>query len=405
MVKRVVLLSLIFWVCLLGFEAVSAQKTPSVTEVTYDEKSAIKVFDKVWQTVNEQYYDPKFNGVDWKQRRDFYKKQAKTARTEQQLYQIMSQMVGELQDGHTFLITPNRFKYQQLGVLPSLGIQLRLVEDTVFIADVLANSPAAAAGLQKGWILKSMNGINANNREQINALLTGTTYGQTVQLQLLDNNDQPQQRDLTCCTEVSVPIEQQVKVLANNVVYLRFDRFNRATAEWVNSQISQNLTASGLVLDLRYNPGGALAALTTSLRLILEGEVLIGSYRQRKGKEFPLKVAGTGDYKGKLVVLIGPRSMSCSEMLAATVQELARGVVVGRRSSGVALVNYASPQQLPDGGGLQVTTGDYVTGKGRRLEKFGVQPDVLVDLQAAKYRQGIDQDLETALQILEKNKP
>ena len=143
----------------------------AIPVISQAEPSQAKVFEQIWQTVNDNFYDPKFNGVDWKAIQQKYAPQAAQARSSEALAVVVNQMLAELNASHTHYYTPAEPEYYQLaGVfwrrgiqrqlrpfLPNgkleyvgIGIYTRETDGKTFIRAVLDGSPAAKAGLKVG---------------------------------------------------------------------------------------------------------------------------------------------------------------------------------------------------------------------------------------------------------------
>lgn len=139
----------------------------------------VKIFEKVWQTVNENFYDPNFNGVDWKAMRKKYEPSAANTKSSQELAVVINQMLSELQTSHTrFYIKDEPAYYQLLGIFQAgnpefqkqlrkffpkgkieysgIGITTKDINGKTFISTILDSSPAAKAGLKVGDQLLSV---------------------------------------------------------------------------------------------------------------------------------------------------------------------------------------------------------------------------------------------------------
>lgn len=109
---------------------------------------------------------------------------------------------------------------------------------------------------------------------------------------------------------------------------------------------------------------------------------------------------GVRPFAGKMVVLVDRPTMSAAEILSAALQESGRARVIGRPTSGSVLA--MESKRLSDGGELRISVKDFVTAKGRRLEKNGVEPDVPTAFGLAELRSGEDRDMARALGELAK---
>ena len=121
-------------------------------------KQRLEVFEEVWAAVNEKYYDPKFNGVDWKAARERYRPQAEKAASEAELYNVLSLMVGELHDAHTRVRSPRERRERKNLQATNAGVRLFEIEGAPIVASVAPDSEAARAGVAPGMIVQTVDG-------------------------------------------------------------------------------------------------------------------------------------------------------------------------------------------------------------------------------------------------------
>lgn len=168
------------------------------------------------------------------------------------------------------------------------------------------------------------------------------------------------------------------EVLDNDVVYLRFDRFDDENWRWVRREISEHRNASGIVLDLRHNRGGLVRVARRMVGLFFRRRIPMGIVVDRKERysvEYSIGSASV-QYDGPLAVLVGRDTHSSAEVFAYVMQYRERGVVIGQRTAGEVLG--ARAYRLRDGGQLYVSVTDFRRFDGSQLEGEGVQPDVVV---------------------------
>jgi carboxyl-terminal processing protease len=137
----------------------------------------LKIFDKVWKTVNEKYYDPNLNGVDWNKWREVYRPRIETAKGDSEFYSLVKQMVSELRDIHTSFRSPQEVQARKKTQVVGTGLWLGEAEGRTVIFGVAPDSEAARAGLQPGMILQAIDGrdtaeILAEKRAKINSSST-----------------------------------------------------------------------------------------------------------------------------------------------------------------------------------------------------------------------------------------
>ena len=360
--------------------------------------SNLEVFDTAWKLVEERYYDPNHRAINWEQIRETYRQQADTASSEKSLYAILGSMMSVLEDGHTRVASPEAVWRAEGHIDVGLGVRGKWVDDQFVIMEVSPYSPAAIAGVKPGWILSKWEDFPFGQFVERNAQYL-IREGETVKLDFLDAED----------NEYTVRVTgrffprtdpQIARRLEGGMLYLRFDHFSDESAEWFSNELARNHDAPGVIIDLRNNRGGQLSALRQILRNFYRKNYTLGREIHRDGGARAIRLAGMGRraYQGSVVVLTDHSSQSAAEVLAAAMQESGRGVVVGRTTAGNVLVSHRKP--LPDGGELRISTRDYVTAGGRRLEGRGVSPNVHVEPKLEDLRNQVDRDLDTALSLL-----
>lgn len=371
------------------------------------EKQA-KLLEQVWKLVSDEYYDSRFNGVDWAASRQKYRPAAERANTDAEIYRVLGQMVGELKDAHTRVSSPAEVREERSRMRWAFGFTLRLVENQYIVERVEPQSAMAHAGVSRGWVLAGVDAARAPGSGDARAIAAWYEKAaihekclqqQTVRFVFLDGKSQA--HDVSAaCTILRTTDHAEFRRLDGGALYVRFDRFGPAAGAWFGQTLAANRNATGLILDLRWNSGGLKSQLLKCLDELFTQPLSAGVDVTRKGRSRNWKVKGSGRraFRKPVVVLVDQLTMSSSEILAAVVQETGRGKVVGRKTPGKVLLSYESA--LAGGGRLQLSVRDYRTEKGRRLEGEGVKPDEEVPLRAADLRNGVDRDIERALAAL-----
>jgi carboxyl-terminal processing protease len=360
----------------------------------------LKVFDVVRKTISERYYDRKFNGIDWEKTTEKHRPQIAVANDERELYRALKQMLAELRDAHTTAFSPTeaarKDNTKKNGTSVGIGMRGTLVENRFVITHVWSGSPAAEAGVEIGQILLRWNG------EPFNPDLVGegryeTAEGQSIRLEMMDNQDQMKTLTIMPRAYSALPL-RQFKTLENGEIYLRFDSFAPGTGEWLTQLLAQNQNAATAIIDLRGNAGGLLGELKKSLKPLFDKEFGTGEFIHRDGGERELKSSGFDKaFRGQVIVLTDASSASSSEIFASAIKESGRGIIIGRKTAGQVLASIET--SLPDGGKLKFSIRDYKTLSGRRLEGQGVEPNVTVELKLWDLRAKRDTDIEKALEI------
>ena len=369
-----------------------------------------RVFEKVWATVNEKYYDASHNGADWAAAREAFQAKAAAARNDEELYKILNEMLRRLNDRHTSAIPPSVVKQEQSRSALSIGFGMQLVEGRWVIKAVDPNSSAYEAGVAPGWVLEKMAGIPMPQRTGEMAAFDETIRyrsrcdaGQPIALALRDPADKPREVAVTC-RKLSITPKHEARMLDKGVLYLRFDEFASNSHRWMENALRVHKNANAAVIDLRENRGGLLDTLHAILPLLFKSKVSFGQITTRSNRQTQRasRAGGRNAFDKPIAVLVDSTTASASEILAAVVQESGRGKIYGSTSAGVVL--FSVREDLPGGGELQISVWDYKTPRGRRLEGTGVAPDVKIEPTLADWRHAKDPVLETAIHDLQKHR-
>jgi carboxyl-terminal processing protease len=138
--------------------------------------------------------------------------------------------------------------------------------------------------------------------------------------------------------------------------------------------------ATGIVLDLRGDPGGLLSEAVAAASVFLDGGPVV-SLSGRTVPEHTLDAARGGDTATPLAVLVDGGTASAAEILAGALQDRGRGVLVGSRTFGKGSVQQVVP--LSDGSSFELTVATYRTPDGHAVDGVGIEPDVTVPASAA----------------------
>ena len=354
----------------------------------------VRVFDRVWGLVADWHYDPKLHGVDWPAAGVKYGAEAATAADDKALYASLNAMVGLLKDSHTHALPPAQATERHTQMRARTGFNMTRVDGQWIVSELVAGSPAEAAGVKPGWIVVARNGTPFGERSEARP-----KEGEVARWEFLDEQDRPVALDLAAKTLSTKP-RQEVRALPGGAVYLRFDAFDTADRRWLSDQLKTYRDAPAVVIDLRRNPGGGTISLGITIGEFFDRSVDCGTFVTRGGHRGGKNSwqIGSARYRGRVVVLVDGATGSAAEIFSAVLQEHGRATIVGRKTAGAVLASWY--HGLPDGGELQLSREDYVTPKGRRLENDGVEPDVKVTRTVADVRAGRDVDLEAALGVL-----
>jgi C-terminal peptidase prc len=391
----------------------------------------LEVFEAIWHTVDETYFDPEFGGLDWQGVYDEYEPLVAAAQDDETLYQILNQMMWELNVSHTGVGTGDGWRSAEPVVFArgEIGVDVRLLDGQAVITLVEAGSPADEAGLRPGFVIQGIDGDPVeqiiaeaeghlgppyNEQGRIDGLtrhLLGLIYGEpgtSVTLAYLDESDElgearieRARRDrMAPMAGIPLPasyLEFESRRLENGIGYIRFNTFHPDLIPDIVDAVAALHDAPGLIVDLRGNPGGNIITGQRLAGQFLEVDTSFGSFitREESGE---IVVTAEGAYSGPVVALIDALSYSCSEWFASGMQAAGRAVIVGQRSPGG--MTAMSAMTLPNGALLGYPVAQLLTTDGTVLEGHGVIPDVAVSLDRAQLLEGIDAQLEAGIDFV-----
>lgn len=319
-------------------------------------------------------------------------------------------MVSALGDKYSDYYTTSEYN-QAMGEVKGdyTGIGATIYMDTStkqkIIRKVQESSPAEEAGLKVDDVLLKINGedISQKSLNDTVSMIRGKE-GKTSKLTI-----QRKEQDKTKVMEVTVTAKKLVnqsihyKMLTGEKGYINISNFDNEGVKQFQSAMEdlkkQGMT--GLVLDVRNNGGGSLEAVTKMLdELLPEGVLLTEKYKNKEDVVY--RSTGEKQFDKPIVVLINGGSASASEVMAGALQDRKAATLVGVKSFGKGIVQ--SIFSLRFGGGIKLTTGQYLLPSGRCIHGTGLTPDVEVTYSGTSNELGGEDDnqLQKALTVLEK---
>jgi carboxyl-terminal processing protease len=191
----------------------------------------------------------------------------------------------------------------------------------------------------------------------------------------------------------------QYEMYDDGVAYIQITEFDLVTSSQFEEAYSQVKSAGmkGLIIDLRSNPGGNLSTVCEIARQILPKGLIV--YTEDKyGKREEYTCDGKNEIQVPLVVLTNGYSASASEILAGAVKDYGIGKLVGTTTFGKGIVQKVI--NLNDGTAVKLTVSSYYTPSGNNIHGIGIEPDVEVEFDADAYKDGVDNQLEKAKEVL-----
>lgn len=384
-------------------------------------KTEVKVFEQVWQTVNESFYDPKFNGVDWKAMRQKYEPQAARTKSIQEVASVINQMLSELRTSHTrFYIPDEPAYYQLLGIFQArnpefqkelkkffpkgkieysgIGAFTKDINSKTFISAILDGSPAAKAGLKVGDQLLS---VKDRPYQPIQSFVGKA--GQKVTLLIQRKPDTNSQEKIAVTPKIydaaTMFLEAQqasTQVIQRNGKKIGYVHIWSNAADPDQDKLREDLIygrlrgADALVLDLRDGWGGGDIGYL-NIFTAKEGPSITSI--PRNGRRY----TSISQWKKPVVMVINEGSRSSKEILAYAFQQHKIGPVIGSKTTGAVVAG--RPFLMSDGSFVYVAVSNVFLNETQRLEGKGVTPDINVPF-SLEYAQGADPQKERAIEVL-----
>ena len=364
----------------------------SLQPTTYNLQPDVN-FDLFWETwnkLNERYVDQK--KVDKKK-----------------MYMgAIKGMVASIEDPYTFFLTPDENKQTKDdlgGKFEGIGAQLGLKDNRIVIISPLKKSPAETAGVRAGDFINKVNDVSTNSWTLSEAVSKIRGPKNTKVKLTLERNSK----------EIEVTIVRQQIIVASvensyekNIAILKVNQFGDNTNdEWdkVVQDISEKWSkkqVTGLVLDLRDNPGGYLdSSVYLASDFLPLGKLVVKQEATLYGdKEY--RVSRIGSLKDiPMVILINKGSASASEILAGALRDHKRAQLVGEKSFGKGSVQEAL--DLSQGAGLHVTVAKWVLPNGDWINGKGIEPKIKIVNEIKEgntLSKETDKQLQRAVEIL-----
>ncbi len=331
-------------------------------------------------------------------------------------YGAIEGLVSSLDDPYTVFLPPKENKSANddlAGKFGGVGISLGYKDKTLAVMSALPKTPAEKAGLVAGdLILKIIDKTKGVDRDT-----TGITLQEAVELIRGDIGTEitlkmfREGKDGTFDVvlkrdNIEVPsielewIERKGKKIAWVKLYKFTDTLFKDWTETVDKIIKdKDINYGGIVLDLRSNPGGYLAASVYVASDFIKSGVIVKQESSKDGvQEYKVDSSRNKLLKDELVILVNGGSASAAEILAGALREYERGLLVGEKTFGKGTVQ--EPEDFKDGSGIHITIAKWLLPSGKNIHGMGVDPDVEVKYVPNEKDPKADNQLEKAVEVL-----
>jgi carboxyl-terminal processing protease len=311
-------------------------------------------------------------------------------------------MLTVLDDPHTRYLSPQdeaTSRERMDGEFQGIGAEVESTDGNVVIVSPIVDSPAEAAGLLPGDIIRAADGVDLTDMDLIEAVsLVRGPAGTAVTL-LIERGDT--QFEVAITRDVVALTSVRSEMLDEGLAYIRLTQFGYRSTEEMSAALTDLMAQnpSGLILDLRRNPGGGLdTVVDIADEFLAEGIVLAEDFGNGRVKTFESTNKGQAE-DIPLVVLIDEGSASASEVLAGAIRDRQRGILIGQTSFGKGTVQ--TWHALSNNGGIRITVARWLTPDENWVNEIGLEPDYLISLpQVETIEEFEDTQLQAAIDYL-----
>lgn len=324
-----------------------------------------KQFWQVWNKIQERYV-------------------TRPADEQKMFYGAIAGMVGALEDPYSVYFTPEiatQFQEELEGSFSGIGAEVGMKNNRVVIVSPLPETPAESAGLLPGDYIVEVDGVQTAGLS-VDEVVKKIRGKQGTDVVLTIERDGKQGQSKITIKRNKIELKSVThKMLPDNVMLITLSSFNDQTNKQFEEAIgvAQAQSVSGIVLDLRNNPGGYFeTAISVASEWLQTGQVVVAEREGVTAKRQEFVTSGAHRLKGiPTVVLINGGSASASEIVAGALQDHGVAKLIGVKSFGKGSVQ--EYEQLPDGSALKLTIALWFTPKDRSINESGIMPDIVME--------------------------
>ncbi len=348
---------------------------------------------------NKLATNPKVSKVIWFLKKYYY--EPKDINDQKIVDGAIDGIAASVDDPYTEYFTKKEFDefiIQSKGTYFGIGVKIEPGENYIEVITSFEGSPAYKAGIKPGDKIIRVNGINltAKDIDKAVSLMRGPK-GTSVTVTILRNGSSKPIDLKIVRDEIKIKTVSS-SILENNIGYIKITNFDENTPQdFYNSYDKlKSSGCRGLIIDLRFNPGGLLESVVDVASNFLKKGQLIVYLKDRYNHKEYFKSYKNGDTVTPLVVLTNKYSASASEILAGCLKDQKRAKIVGEKTFGKGVVQQVF--DLGDGSAIKITVSQYLLPSGAYIHKKGIEPDVKI-AQPKEYQDKMNVPMNKDLQL------
>lgn len=383
---------------------------------------SVFVITKIWAAREIVYEDIKtFLEVLFYVKNAFIEKNIDNTKLQ---YEAIKGLIKGLNDPYSRFLDPKAFKTFNediKGTFYGVGMKLEQKEDKILVVAPIEGTPAHKAGIKPGDQIIAVDdqSVDGKTIDEVVSMIRGE-LGKKVKIKIYRESEKKTYEFELVRVKIEAPIVED-KILKDNIGYIRFYEFTQNSPEKLRSSIEKmkKNNVSGLILDLRNNPGGDLRSaieiasffisnkdqVQTIIRdknnKILDSFLSKGVIVYREDRDMNRwgeYTTGNFIWDKPLVILVNRYSASASEILSGALKDYKKGILVGEKTFGKGVVQ--SIFSLSDGSALIITTERYLLPSGRSIHNEGIIPDYIVEMAPENVGKEKDTQLEKAIEVM-----
>jgi len=313
-------------------------------------------------------------------------------------------MIGALDDPNSAYYSAEQYetiKNRHIeGLYGGIGAVLSIIDGNLTVVSLIEDAPAERGGLMPGDRILGVDGESTWGMSLDDAVdrISGEP-GTDVTLLVIHEGSNEEETIVITREEIKLP-SIYTEMLPDNIAHIEISRFSSHTGNELATELERLLEndLDGIVLDLRDNTGGVLAAaVKTASQFLEEGLVTYAIYSGDKREDWEVEKGGIAT-DIPLAILVNANTASAGEVVAGALQDHERGRLIGTQTYGKGSVNHH--RQLSDGSAIYISIARWYTPDGRQIEGNGLTPDDEVEITVEDIEQKNDPQLDRAIEYI-----
>jgi carboxyl-terminal processing protease len=369
-----------YWGTTLPLANIFGPATPVQRATPSDLRDRFKIYWETWNLVEKSFF------------------RTQPLEPDEMVYASIEGMLKSLGDDYTYFQRPEEAEQSResmSGEFEGIGAYIEWKDGQLVIVSPIEGSPAEKSGIQAGDVVLKVDGAELAPQlasldvdaatQKARSLIRGPRGSQVKLTISRPSTDEILEMEITRATLPQISVQQ--KLLDNGIAYIQLTQFTGTTISQLDAALKSLLPQkpSGIILDLRNNPGGLLPTAREVIgRFVGEGTALYEEFGN--GRFDDLSVIRSGNdpraFDTPMVVLVNGGAASASEIVAGALRDHRRAILLGEKTFGKGSVQ--SVNRLSDGSSARITIAQWLTPNKDQIHKVGITPEQVVPFDAGE---------------------